>query len=94
LEKFKSIQEIIYIITANQGSALRKGSCFVVERNLDNCWISFLLLYCIRCDAPHLIINNQSSSKLAKNLILESLELNEDKMFAKLSEKMLENTQE
>ena len=39
-------------------------------------------------------INNESSSKVAKDLIIDSLELQEDKIFAKLAEERLCNTKE
>lgn len=37
--------------------------------------------------------NKQSSSKIAKDLIIASLELQEDKMFSKLAEERLVNTE-
>ncbi|MFY9589177.1 hypothetical protein [Rickettsia endosymbiont of Halotydeus destructor] len=37
-------------------------------------------------------INNSSSSKIAKNLIMASLELEEDEVFSKLADKRLTET--
>lgn len=38
--------------------------------------------------------NNESSSKVAKDLILSSLELQEDKLFSELSNERISNTKE
>lgn len=38
--------------------------------------------------------NNESSSKVAKDLIMSSLELQEDKLFAKLADKRIADTKE
>ncbi|MCC8416965.1 MAG: hypothetical protein LN588_00120 [Rickettsia endosymbiont of Bryobia graminum] len=39
-------------------------------------------------------INNESSSSIAKHLIIASLELQEEKMFAKLADERMRNTKE
>ncbi len=39
-------------------------------------------------------VNNESSSKVAKALIISSLELQEDKVFAKLAEERIRTTKE
>jgi hypothetical protein len=39
-------------------------------------------------------VNNESYSKVAKDLIITSLELQEDRIFAKLAEERLRNTKE